>query len=66
MIRFVAPSGADFTRRQAGTDDSADSNADAQGWAQCVSVPASGSRRGVDAGSFTSARQRKRFRPRTG
>ena len=39
-----------LTRRQAGTDDSADSNADAQGWAQCVSVPGNGSRRGVDAG----------------
>ena len=50
MIRFVAPNGADFTQRQAGADDSVDSNADAQGWVQCMSLPGTASRREIDAG----------------
>lgn len=50
MIRFVAPNGVDFTSRQAGADDSVDSNADAQGWTQCMTLPGTGIRRGVDAG----------------
>ena len=36
--------------RTAGADTTADSNADADGWSLCVSVPAGSSRLGVDAG----------------
>ncbi len=50
MIRFLAPTGADFTQRQAGSDVSVDSNADAQGWVQCMSLSGTDNRRGVDAG----------------
>jgi hypothetical protein len=50
MIRFAAPNGARFTRIRAGTDETADSNADSSGWTQCTNVPANGVRQAIDAG----------------
>jgi hypothetical protein len=50
LLRFVAPSGASFTQRTAGSDGSKDSNADSSGNAHCVSVGANDTRRWIDAG----------------
>jgi hypothetical protein len=50
MLRFVAPSGATFTRPRAGSDLSRDSNADASGNAQCTELLAGEERTWIDAG----------------
>ena len=50
VIRFVAPSGATFSREGAGTNGGKDSNAASNGYASCLRVGAGESRLGIDAG----------------
>ncbi|HEX5786628.1 MAG TPA: SdrD B-like domain-containing protein [Woeseiaceae bacterium] len=50
VIRFVAPSGATFSRQGAGTSGGKDSNAGSNGYATCLRVGAGESRLGIDAG----------------
>ncbi len=50
LVRFVAPNGASFTQRAAGSNRGTDSNADSSGNAHCVSVGASDMRYWIDAG----------------
>ncbi len=50
LIRFVAPNGASFTQRKAGSDAGKDSNADSSGNAHCVTVGVNDTRQWIDAG----------------
>jgi hypothetical protein len=50
LLRFVAPTGASFTRPRAGTDQSKDSNADSSGNSQCIDLGANDKRVWIDAG----------------
>ena len=50
LLRFIAPSGASFTQRNAGSNGAIDSNADSSGNAHCVSIGSNDRRLWIDAG----------------